>query len=170
MGHKYIQDILGEDYNNNIIFSENTFKNKDKRNKEFKQQIKVYGFSEVETWALDYTIDCILYERLMMYMDTAPKIINMDYYKFDIPVLYPTDQKESIYDIKNHWYEPRIENHTYGECMNIMIEYLKDAIKSADYPYDDMTDNEIYEQQGYEKSCCVWDIYSILRKGGVLWW
>jgi hypothetical protein len=170
MAHKYIQDLLGENYNNNIIFSENTFKNKDKRNKEFKKQIEIYGFSEVETWALDYTMDCLLYERLKMYMDTAPRIINMDYWKFDIPVLYPTGQKESIYDTKNHWYEPKIENHTYGECMNLMIDYLKDSIISSDYPYDDTADNEAYEQQGFEKSCCAWDIYSILRRGGVLWW
>ena len=170
MAHKYIQDLLGENYNNNIIFSECTLKNKDTRNKQFKEQIKTYGFSEVETWALDFTMDCLLYERLKMFMETAPQIINVDFWKFDIPVLYPTDQTESVYDTDYHWYEQRIENHTMGECINIMIDYLKDEIISSDYPYGDTEENNRREQQGYEKGCCAWEIFCILRKGGVLWW
>lgn len=114
-------------------------------------------------------MDCLLYERLKMYREVAS--INMSFYKFDIPVLYPSGNKVSIYDTENHWFITKMENHTMGECIDYILAYLKDAIISWTNPYGyDNDSNDKCEQQGYEKACTAWDIYAVLRRGGVLWW
>ena len=41
-----------------------------------------YGFDQRETYALNDTFYCWLYERLRMYVDTASKIIDLEYHRF----------------------------------------------------------------------------------------
>ena len=117
-------------------------------------------------------MDALLYERLKMYYEKASQVINLDYYKFDIPVLYPTEQTEPKYTTKNHWYEVKTENHTMKECILLMIEYLADELKGSTLNMTTHTIVEVEkaEQQGYEKACTAWDIFAILRRAGVLWW
>lgn len=53
----------------------------DKRHDTWKEQRNTYGFDERETWCLDSTFYCWLYERLRMYRDVA--CINLSYHKFE---------------------------------------------------------------------------------------
>lgn len=43
----------------------------DQRSDEWKQERKKYGFDERDTWSLDYTLVCLVYERLKMYREIA---------------------------------------------------------------------------------------------------
>lgn len=61
MKHKYLEEIVNIE-NTPYGFSQNTG-----RDEMWEQQKQEYGFDERETWSMDYTFVCWLYERLSMY-------------------------------------------------------------------------------------------------------
>lgn len=96
MGHKYIEDII------NIERSPYGFcGEQDRRQTQWKEQKSIYGFDERETWSLDYTFFCWLYERLKMY-----KNIN-------------------IVDTSFHKVEYKGQTLTQQECMDKIIDYCE---------------------------------------------
>lgn len=52
-----------------------------KRKKFWKQKL-TYGFDMRETYDLDYTFYCWLYERLKMYLKEASHVVDLDYHRF----------------------------------------------------------------------------------------
>ena len=56
----------------------------DSRDELFESQRTEFGFDERETWDLRYTSACWLYSRLKMYVDVASKIVDLEYWKYDI--------------------------------------------------------------------------------------
>lgn len=75
-----------------------------KRNRKWKKERSIYGFDERETWSLDYTFYCWLYERLRMFLEV--NIIDLDAVTF----LY------------------KGETLTLQQCIDRMLEGLKIAI------------------------------------------
>lgn len=73
----------------------------DVREEVWSKQRNIYGFDAKETWALDYTLKILIYERLCMYNEL--NIVDTSYYKFKY--------KES--------------ELTFQECIDSMIEGLK---------------------------------------------
>lgn len=81
MGHKYLSDLKDLKGLPWGVSSEIGDKN-DKRKDKWKQQKRKYGFDERETWSLNYTFYCWLYEHLKMYLDMADPVVDLNYYKF----------------------------------------------------------------------------------------
>ena len=78
MAHKYLNDILPKGK------SPYDFECDDEvRNQKWKKQQEEYGFDERETWNLDFTFFCWLYERLKRYkeincVDLSCKIVKVN--------------------------------------------------------------------------------------------
>lgn len=75
MGRKYL-DELGVDY------EYLTRQEKSERGFRWENQKKEYGFDERETWGLDFTFYCWLYERLSKYLEVADPVVDLNYHKF----------------------------------------------------------------------------------------
>jgi hypothetical protein len=88
----------------------------DSRMPRFIKQREEYGFDERETWALNFTFACWLYEHLRMYLEVGGQMVNLSYHHFDIPVLNE-DNTEAI------------ENHTQEECIALCCQYLENYLK-----------------------------------------
>lgn len=109
MKRKYLDDI-------GMTERPDLWNDKDKRQKQWKKERSIYGFDERETWALDHTFYCWLYERLRMYVDIT--CVNLEYHKFE--------------------YEGEIL--TQQECIDRMIKGCEIAFKQEndwDIPKDD---------------------------------
>lgn len=109
MARKYLNDLGVDDTTMNLG-------PKDKRWRRWNQQKRIYGFPDYETYQMDYTFYCWLYEHLMMYLEVA-KIIDLDVYKF------AHDGKE----------------YTQREMIDAMIDGCEIAITEA---WEDMTEEE----------------------------
>lgn len=83
----------------------------DKRQKKWKKEREEYGFDNRETWSLDYTFKLWLYERLSMYNEVAPNVIDTSFHK----------------------YEFRGEQITFQDCIDKMLEGLKIDLTVEDY-------------------------------------
>ena len=83
----------------------------DKRQEQWKKEREEYGFDSRETWSLDYTFKLWLYERLSMYNEVAPKVIDTSFHK----------------------YEFKGEQITFQDCINKMLEGLKIDLTIEDY-------------------------------------
>lgn len=53
------------------------------RGPRWKKQRQKYGFDDRQTWSLDFTMICLLYERLRMYKDTAT-MINLEWHQITV--------------------------------------------------------------------------------------
>lgn len=77
-----------------------------------------------------------LYEHVQMYKEYASSVVNLNFYKFDIPVLYeiPSDKltfkNNSI--IADSYFSINIENKTQLEAINLIIEYLEHYLIDRD--------------------------------------
>lgn len=76
MAHKYLSEII-DLKNTPYGYSENTG-----RDKKWSEEREKFGFDERETWSLDISFFCWLYERLRMFKDIAG--IKLDFYEFNI--------------------------------------------------------------------------------------
>lgn len=76
MAHKYLEDIINIE-NTPYGWSKNTG-----RDVMWKKQRETCGFDERETWSLDATFFCWLYERLIMFKEVAG--IDLTFHKFNI--------------------------------------------------------------------------------------
>lgn len=105
MGHKYLEDIVDLKKTTYDNYSDTS------RDEKWKEQREVYSFDEREVWNLDCTFFYWLYERLMMYKETA--CVDLNFHIFDI----------------------NGETLTQKECIDKMIENCKIIIT------EDMEDN-----------------------------
>ncbi len=125
--HKYLNDI-GIKSNDCCVF--NTEEIDNERQEYFIEQRQMYGFDERETWSMDYTFATWLYEHLQAYKEFANEVVDLEFHKFLIPVLYdiPEDKLTYINEdktiVSQYKYEI-IEEHTELEAIDIMIDYLK---------------------------------------------
>ena len=131
--HKYLNQI-GIKSTDCCIF--NTEEIDEKRNIFFEQEKQEHSFDSRETWSLDYTSATWLYEHVQMYKEYASSVANLNFYKFDIPVLYeiPSDKltfkNNSI--IADSYFSINIENKTQLEAINLIIEYLEHYLIDRD--------------------------------------
>ena len=72
MTHQYLDEVM----RNKPYFLEPS------KEWKFWKQRRQYGFDQRETYALNDTFYCWLYERLRMYVDKASKIIDLEYHRF----------------------------------------------------------------------------------------
>lgn len=86
----------------------------DERETQWLQERKVFGLDSRETWSLDVSFYCWLYERLMMFLDV--NCVNLNFWKFE--------------------YEG--EELTQKECIDRMIEGLRIALTKDDHHYTDV--------------------------------
>ena len=160
MSHKYLNK-LGIKSDSTAIF--NTEEKDQDRDKRFKKQRKKYGFDERETWCLDYTFITWLYSHLRLYKKVS--IVNLDYHKFEIPVLYELSPDELEYDTgckyPKKYYKEVIETHTQGEAINLMIYYFQFYL---------LNDNSEIEPEfrAFEKAKCGIKIFAEVF--GAMWW
>lgn len=87
MAHKYIKEII-DLKNTPYGWSEDTG-----RDSKWREERKIYGFDERETWSLDTAFFYWLYERLMMFKEI--ECIDLDFHKFNIKGVELT-QRECI--------------------------------------------------------------------------
>ena len=104
MSRKYLEDIIPKEE----IFGYHD--ETDERHERWCEQEEVYGFNDIETWDLDSTFAQLLYERLMMYKEIGGMVVDLSYHTID------------IFDT----------TLTLSECIDLMIEKCKMAIKEDD--------------------------------------
>ena len=98
MNHKYIE-ILERKYD--VVISPKLEpgiglgRDSLKNIRKYKKQFKKYGFDERDTWAVWKSSSICLYERMKMFLEIAPKIVDYTFYEFDVPVLIKN--KEEVY-------------------------------------------------------------------------
>ena len=71
MYHKYLNDILPKGKTPYDFYYDDEI-----RNQKWKKEAEEYGFDERETWNLDFTFFCWLYERLRKYREVSPVDLN----------------------------------------------------------------------------------------------
>ena len=96
MTHKYLSEIIDIEKTPYGVYGEC-----DPRNSKWKEQREIYGFDERETWQLDHTFFCWLYERLKMYNEV------------------------NFVNTKFHTIEYDGKTLTHQECMDKMLEYCE---------------------------------------------
>lgn len=163
MAHKYLNKI-GVKSTDPCVFR--TEERDAKRARRFKKERKKYGFDTRETWALGYTSATWLYEHLKVFKKCA--CINLDYHKFQIPVLYDIPEGELPDHIPEGHTRPTeyttqvIEEHTQGEAIDYMTKYLKQYIRS------ETASDWDEEMKGFEALQCAFRIYAEVI--GAMWW
>lgn len=119
-----------------------------KSKKHIKKERKKYGCSAHEVYNLNKTMPMWLYEHLILYKECAIDFVDFGAANglYDVPVAYEKDKssdelikayhenRESVLNIQR-------EKKTLGECIDLMIDYLKFYIFEEDIMH--MTDNEI---------------------------
>ena len=104
MAHKYLESLLPKGK------SPYDFEFDDEiRNQKWESERLEYGFDERETWNLDFTFFCWLYERLMKYKEISPVDLNC-----------------KIIKVNN-------EEKNLEEWVNLMISNSKDLILANIY-------------------------------------
>lgn len=168
--HKYLEELGIKATDICIPNSENT---EDSRMPRFLDQREKYGFDERETWSLDYTFACWLYEHLKMYLDV--NCVDLEFYKFDIPVVYEIPDCELVYDVSTHeetgyskypqrYTKTITETHTQGDCINLCVEYLKKYL-TEDPDEEDLAKGEMIRHEYCDTAV---EIFRIILPA--MWW
>ena len=112
---------------------------KKKPEKYLRKEMKKYGCTQREVYNFDMTMAMWLYEHLVMYRDYASGIIVLDEEGglYEVPVAYEKDKTdEELYDGYTKRKEPVLETKreekSLGECIDLMICYLKRYIANDD--------------------------------------
>ena len=112
---------------------------KKKPKKYLRKEMKKYGCTQREVYNLDMTMAMWLYEHLVMYRDYASDIItlNEEGGLYDVPVAYEKDKADNeLYEgytkNKEPVLETKKEEKSLGECVDLMISYLKRYIAEDD--------------------------------------
>lgn len=71
VNRKYLEEIIRR----TEIFG--YYDDTDDRHERWDNQIKEYGFCDIETWDLDKAFAQIIYERLMMYLECASDVVDL---------------------------------------------------------------------------------------------
>ena len=128
MSRKYLEDIIPKEE----IFGYHN--ETDERHERWCKQEEMYGFCDIETWNLDSAFAQLIYERLMMYKEIGGMVVDLSYHTID------------IFDT----------TLTLNECIDLMIEKCKMAIK---------------EDDAFECTKHMDTVWTIMREvHGLLWW
>ena len=146
MAHKYIEELkkkYADDARSHNIVDPSTLGmniHTDHRAKRWAKQKIKYGFDDRETWAMDYTFYCWLYEHLKMFKEIC--CIDLNYHKFE--------------------YEG--EELTQGECIDRMLEgcELYIAYDDSGWGKDKLTEEE---QKKIDDVIKIWGIVI-----PAMWW
>lgn len=128
-----------------------------KEKKRIKKERKKYGGCSLdEVYNLDMTMTMWLYEHLHVYKKYGEKIVDLEsrISLFEVPVLREKEKSaEELYNAYmesgDFMYDTEIEEKTLGECIDLMLEYLKRYITETDadmnfesYAVNEMKKNE----------------------------
>lgn len=142
MGHKYLKELgIVDDMN----IPNTDYKDTEGRNKRFKKQRKKFGFDERETWEMDFTLACWVYEHFKWYVEYAP--IDTTFYMFDIEVV-DNVEKNTI----------KVEKATQEQAIEKVLEYIEKYFINS---YED-------ENAAYFYYKCAFRIVAEIMP--VMWW
>lgn len=166
MAHKYLNK-LGIKSTEACIFN-TEYK---KHNKRYKKERKKYGFDTRETWSMDYTSATWLYEHLKVFKKN--NVIDMDFGKYKIPVLYDIPENELNDDddtVISRFTREVIEEHTQNEAIDLIIQYLENYLLSDKYLSKDCDAEEWSKIQtrACESIKCAFKIYAEIILA--MWW
>ena len=114
MAHKYLNDILPKGK------SPYDFECDDEiRNQKWKKEAEEYGFDERETWNLDFTFFCWLYERLKKYKEVSPADLSCKIVKVN-------DEEKTL----EEWLDIMINN---AESLILVDIYSEEKIDLAEF-------------------------------------
>lgn len=137
--HKYLNDLGIR--NKDLPWNWNKG---DKRQQEWRQDRKKYGFDERDTWSLKYALATLVYERLKWYREHAP--IEMD-------------QTEDTIGLKLNTYQFEGKDIVFGTAIDRILTSFERHLKSDDHESSDD------EYQEYQKC---WALLGVIMPG--LWW
>ena len=114
MAHKYLENILPKGKSPYDFYYDDEI-----RNQKWEREIEEYGFSERETWNLDFTFFCWLYERLKRYkevncVDLTRKIVKVN------------NKEKNL----GEWIDIMINN---SEALILLDMYSEENIKLAEF-------------------------------------
>lgn len=78
MRRKYLEEIIPR----KEIFG--YYDHSDERWGYWDKQIEEYGFCDIETWDLDSAFAQIIYERLMMYLECADRVVDLSFHTLEV--------------------------------------------------------------------------------------
>ena len=114
MAHKYLENILPKGK------SPYDFECDDEiRNQKWEKEREQYGFDERETWNLDFTFFCWLYERLKRYEEVSPVDLNCKNVKVN-------DEEKNL----GEWIDVMINN---AEALILLDMCSEENIKLAEF-------------------------------------
>ena len=114
MNHKYLNDILPKGK------SPYDFEFDDEiRNQKWESERLEYGFDERETWNLDFTFFCWLYETLMKYKEISPVDLSCKIVKVN-------NEEKKL----GEWIDIMINN---SEALILLDMYSEENIKLAEF-------------------------------------
>ena len=131
------------------------------REKRYRVYEEKNGVYPPDCWALDYTMMCLLYERLLQYVKDASGIVKLDYHKFEF----------------------NGKNYTQIELINQMIEIAEfilmnlNNVSKKSKAYKRLVNNKYYVKYGEfndfnQEQCEVrdrfWKIWAIIFP--TMWW
>lgn len=127
--HKYLEEI---GIKSDEVCIPNTENNDDERISRFLKEREEYGFDERETWSMDFTFTCWLYEHLRKFLDIGGKIVDLNFHKFEIPVLEelknPVKNEKGFPERIFKKNKKKIEV-TQEKAIRKCIEYLENYLK-----------------------------------------
>lgn len=140
---KSLRKELGYDKYEEIL-PNRKIKKEDKENKlKVENEIKEFGYPLSETWSMDVTSAIWLLEHLVMYLDIASKIVNLDFHKFKIPILKPIDNVD-----KNEKKNEKITRKT-SKKNNLNVDVV--SIDDSEKKNENKQEPDFYQSKFYEE-------------------
>ena len=124
MGRKYLDDI-------GVTKECYMFSTDDPRQPIWDKEKEEYGFDARETWALDFTFYCWLYERLKMFLNV--NCINLEFHKFEYEGEELTQQEcidrmlkgcEVFFKNDNDWTSPEEDQKMINDVAKMPVKAL----------------------------------------------
>ena len=125
INRKYLRDVCTHDEYKNLLCYYDKSDGED-RFKRWSEQEKEYGFCDQETWDLDSSFACLIYERIAMLMDIGAQVVDFDYHKVTW-----NDKEYNITEMMQMIMDECFEAMTTegsddcGDCMDKVYDMLK---------------------------------------------